>query len=87
MISRPLVITILFFLSFVSFGNTALSYAAGPENYFYRVYFSDKGDAVVSDYHPQTFFLSGNRKNEGRNAEPEYLSSLTCLSTLNTSRQ
>jgi subtilisin family serine protease len=54
MITRLLAPTVFFLLfSIVSIGNTAQPYAAGPENYIYRVYFSDKGDAVVSDYHPQ----------------------------------
>lgn len=54
MITRFLAPTVFFlFFSPVSFGNTALPGAVSPENYIYRVYFSDKGVDLFSDYNPE----------------------------------
>ncbi|HUW92591.1 MAG TPA: S8 family peptidase [Bacteroidales bacterium] len=54
MIIRLLILSELFFL--LSFNNSAIkpvSETKGPAAYFYRVYFTNKGDAVVSDYDPE----------------------------------
>ena len=60
MITRLSVLTQFFlFLSLVSFGSTNLPDAAGTDAYIYRVYFSNKGVDVFSDYNPEDLLSPG----------------------------
>ena len=53
MIFKTLILAELFLLLFSRTANMAVPDTEGPDQYFYRVYFADKGDAAISEFNPQ----------------------------------